>query len=81
ICEEKQIPVFQTFGMTETASQIVTLSPEYMLDKQGSAGKALFPSEVKISHNHKELSPREHGEILVKGPTVTKGYWKREGAT
>ena len=81
ICEEKQIPVFQTFGMTETASQIVTLSPEYMLDKQGSAGKALFPSEVKVSHNHKELSPREHGEILVKGPTVTKGYWKREGAT
>ena len=81
ICEQKQIPVFQTFGMTETASQIVTLSPEYMLDKQGSAGKALFPSEVKITHNHKELPPREHGEILVKGPTVTQGYWKRDEAT
>ncbi|WP_226656092.1 o-succinylbenzoate--CoA ligase [Pseudalkalibacillus hwajinpoensis] len=81
ICEEKQIPVFQTFGMTETASQIVTLSPEYMLHKQGSAGKALFPSEVKISDNHKELPALEHGEILVKGPTVTKGYWKRGEAT
>lgn len=80
-CEQKQIPVFQTFGMTETASQIVTLSPEYMLDKQGSAGKALFPSEIKIGDNHKELSPLEHGEILVKGPTVTKGYWKRDEAT
>ncbi|WP_347549185.1 o-succinylbenzoate--CoA ligase [Pseudalkalibacillus hwajinpoensis] len=81
ICETKNIPVFQTFGMTETASQLVTLSPEYMLDKQGSAGKALFPSEVKISDNGKMLSQGEHGEILVKGPTVTKGYWKRKEAT
>lgn len=81
VCEDKQIPVFQTFGMTETASQIVTLSPEYMLDKQGSAGKALFPSEVKISDNRKDLPAFEHGEILVKGPTVTKGYWKRGEAT
>lgn len=80
-CEEKHIPVFQTFGMTETASQIVTLSPEYMLDKQGSAGKALFPSEIMISLDHKSLSALEHGEILVKGPTITKGYWRRDDAT
>ncbi|MGB8001902.1 MAG: o-succinylbenzoate--CoA ligase [Anaerobacillus sp.] len=81
VCENKRIPVFQTFGMTETASQLVTLSPEYMLEKQGSAGKALFPSEVLISHNGEALQPGEHGEILVKGPTVTKGYWKRDDAT
>ncbi|TKD69164.1 o-succinylbenzoate--CoA ligase [Pseudalkalibacillus hwajinpoensis] len=80
-CERKGIPVFQTFGMTETASQLVTLSPEYMLLKQGSAGKALFPSEVLISDNDNVLSPGEHGEILVKGPTVTSGYWKRNEAT
>ncbi len=77
-CEKKGIPVYQTFGMTETASQLVTLSPEYMLQKQGSAGKALFPSEVVIGDN---LPPGEHGEIRVKGPTVTSGYWKRNEAT
>lgn len=81
ICQQKKIPVYQTFGMTETASQIVTLSPEYMISKQGSAGKALFPSEVMIVENRSELPPNKHGEIVVKGPTVTSGYWKRESAT
>ena len=45
-CKEKGIPVFQTYGMTETSSQIVTLAPEYSLEKIGSAGKALFPSQL-----------------------------------
>lgn len=77
-CQEKQIPVYQTFGMTETASQIVTLSPEYMLSKQGSAGKALFPSELRIMEDGKEVEAFQHGEIIVKGPTVTSGYYNRE---
>src|SRR5690606_38502740 len=38
-CIEKHIPVVQTYGMTETAAQIVTLPPEFMLAKLGSAGK------------------------------------------
>ena len=41
-CVRKEIPVFQTYGMTETSSQIVTLSPEDSLRKLGSAGKPLF---------------------------------------
>ena len=47
-CVSKEIPVFQTYGMTETSSQIVTLSPEDSLRKLGSAGKPLFPSQLKI---------------------------------
>src|SRR5690625_3038321 len=43
-----QIPVFQSYGLTETASQIVTLSPEDALQKLGSAGKPLFPGQLKI---------------------------------
>src|SRR5699024_3850590 len=59
-----------TYGMTETASQVVTLSPEYSLKKLGSAGKALFPNQIKI------MDPDEQqiGEIWIKGPTITKGY-------
>lgn len=77
----KQIPVFQTYGMTETSSQIVTLSPEYSMKKIGSAGKPLFLCQMKIMQNGRECSPFEEGEIFVKGPTITKGYWKREEAT
>ncbi|WP_394185822.1 o-succinylbenzoate--CoA ligase [Metabacillus halosaccharovorans] len=78
---ERQIPVFQTYGMTETASQIVTLSPEYSIKKLGSAGKPLFSCQMKIMKEGEDCSAYEEGEILVKGPNITKGYWKREEAT
>ncbi|WP_456277891.1 o-succinylbenzoate--CoA ligase [Bacillus sp. AK128] len=76
-----QIPVFQTYGMTETASQIVTLAPEYSLLKLGSAGKPLFHSQVKILKDGIEQNRLEPGEIVVKGPTVTAGYYNRPEAT
>ncbi|BBW98845.1 o-succinylbenzoate--CoA ligase [Geobacillus icigianus] len=80
-CKDKGIPVYQTYGMTETASQIVTLAPEYSLTKLGSAGKPLFPAQLRIENDGKTAAPYEAGEIVVKGPNVTKGYWRRPEAT
>ncbi len=80
-CQEKAIPVFQTYGMTETCSQIVTLSPESAIAKLGSAGKPLFPCQLKIIQEGQVAAPGETGEIVVKGPNVTPGYFNREKAT
>ena len=80
-CKQKGIPVFQSYGMTETASQIVTLAPEYSLSKIGSAGKALFPSQLRIEIDGKQAAANEPGEIVVFGPNVTGGYWGRPDAT
>lgn len=80
-CVAKHIPVFQTYGMTETASQIVTLQPEYMLSKLGSAGKPLFLAELRIMNEGKQAKPFESGEIVVSGPNITTGYWKQAEAT
>lgn len=80
-CQDKAIPVYQTYGMTETCSQIVTLSPDSAISKLGSAGKPLFPCQLKIVQNGQEAAPGETGEIVVKGPNVTPGYYNREEGT
>lgn len=71
-CAKYDIPLIQSYGMTETASQIVTLSKEDAARKRGSSGKALFPSEVKIAAD---------GEILLKGPSIMAGYLNNRAAT
>jgi o-succinylbenzoate---CoA ligase len=81
-CVKKNVPVYQTYGMTETASQVVTLSPEDSLAKLGSAGKPLFPVQLKIKNGQDtEAKPLESGEIFIKGPNVTIGYLNRPSVT
>jgi len=62
-------PVMQTYGLTETASQVATLSPEDARRKIGSAGKPLFGTQVRIA---------DDGEILVRGPVVSPAYLHHE---
>jgi o-succinylbenzoate---CoA ligase len=81
-CVQKNVPVYQTYGMTETASQVVTLSPEDSLAKLGSAGKPLFPVQLIIKNTREtEAKPFESGEIFIKGPNVTIGYLNRLAET
>ena len=54
--------VVQTYGLTETCSQVTTLAPADAERKVGSAGRPLLTSHVRI----------EDGEILVQGPTVSR---------
>ena len=56
--------VVQGYGMTETAS-LITVNHPFNLSRR-SIGKSLPGSEVKID---------EHGEILVRGASVSPGYW------
>jgi o-succinylbenzoate---CoA ligase len=81
-CVKKGIPVFQTYGMTESSSQIVTLAPEYSLTKLGSAGKPLFSSQIRIvMEDGSTAAARVPGEIVIKGPNVTQGYLFRPKAS
>jgi O-succinylbenzoic acid--CoA ligase len=71
------VPVVQTYGLTETASQVATLAPADALRKLGSAGQPLLPTELRIA----AAETAGVGEILVRGPTVMRGYINRVEAT
>jgi O-succinylbenzoic acid--CoA ligase len=80
-CARRGVPVVQTYGLTEAASQVATLAPEDALRKLGSAGKPLFPTELRIERDGIAVGADEMGEIVIRGPTVTPGYVDRPGAT
>lgn len=76
------IPLAQTYGLTETASQATTLRLAEIAERAGSAGKPLMPVEVRIEREDGSLcEPGEAGEISVRGPTVAAGYWRRPDDT
>jgi O-succinylbenzoic acid--CoA ligase len=66
---ERGATVVQTYGLTETCSQVTTLAPEDALRKLGSAGRPLLSSHVRI----------RGGEILIQGPTVAPGRCDESG--
>ncbi|MCO7175092.1 o-succinylbenzoate--CoA ligase [Sporolactobacillus kofuensis] len=80
-CLGLHMPIYQTYGMSETASQSVTLPPESMLEKAGSAGKPLFPMQIRIISDGHSAAVDEPGEIQVKGPTVFSHYLNNADAT
>ncbi|WP_090385539.1 o-succinylbenzoate--CoA ligase [Natronobacterium texcoconense] len=78
-CLEAGVPVHPTYGMTETASQIATATPEEIRSHEGTVGRPLVGTEVTVVDDDGErVPPGEPGELVVSGPTVTPGYLEDE---
>jgi fatty-acyl-CoA synthase len=73
----------QGYGLTETAPMVSLLAAEHGEAKTGSAGQAPVFTDVKVidSEGREIREPRVAGEVLVRGPNVTKGYWGLPQAT
>ena len=73
-CIIKQLPIYKTYGMTETFSQSVTMPVLSNLNKLDSVGKPLPGMNVHI------VNPDADGvgEIHLDGPMVMSGYINRE---
>jgi O-succinylbenzoic acid--CoA ligase len=61
--------------MTETASQITTLSSHEVPKKRGSSGLPLFGNRLRIvDDQQQDLDVGEIGQILIQGASVMNGY-------
>lgn len=71
----------QGFGMTETGPACLALMAEDAERKVGSTGKPVTHIEVRIVDEvGNDVSTGEVGELWVKGPGITKGYWNKPEA-
>ncbi|WP_247003783.1 AMP-dependent synthetase/ligase [Halosolutus gelatinilyticus] len=77
------LPIYEGYGLTET-SPVVTVNPPEE-PTVGTIGPALPGVEVRIDESVADQDafddPGKVGELLVRGPNVTEGYWNRPGAT
>ncbi len=80
-CARLEVPVVQTYGLTESCSQAVTLAPEDALRRLGSAGRPLPNVQLRIMANDREVPAKEPGEIMLRGPIITPGYFGQPEAT
>ncbi len=78
-CNNPRLKHNQIWGMTE-ACPMVTTNPALRLDKSTTQGVPMSDIELKIIslEDGRELGVGESGEIVIRGPNIFKGYWKRE---
>ena len=68
--------------MTETCGVITMMEPGDALPKAGSAGKSCLHVAMRLVRaDGTDAAADEIGEIWVKGPSTTPGYWRRPEAT
>ena len=73
-CEKKSLPIYKTYGMTETFSQSVTFSVLDYPHKRDSVGRPLPGMQVRIDNPDADGV----GEIHLTGPMVMTGYIGKE---
>ncbi|WP_251553792.1 long-chain-fatty-acid--CoA ligase [Neobacillus muris] len=72
------------YGLSETAPSAIS-TPPFLPRKLGSVGIPLPGTEARIvketSDGFEDVPVGEAGELILRGPQVMKGYWKRPGDT
>ncbi|WP_408959775.1 AMP-dependent synthetase/ligase [Natrinema sp. 74] len=78
------LPISEGYGLSETAPVVSTNPPDAA--KIGTIGAPLSNVEVTVDETVADQDafaddPGDVGELLVKAPSVTQGYWDKPGAT
>jgi fatty-acyl-CoA synthase len=78
----KSVQVRQAWGMTETTTIGTMLSAEKAAEKIGSSGLPVMHAQLRIEdQDGNEVAVGEVGQLAIRGPTVTPGYWRNPAET
>ena len=76
-----QAAIFSMYGLTE-CTRVSYLDPLRLESKIRSVGRAMPNSESYIiDEQGRRCRPREIGELVVRGTSVMRGYWRRPDET
>jgi acyl-CoA synthetase (AMP-forming)/AMP-acid ligase II len=72
----------QVYGLTEGGGTVTFVPPEFARAKAGSSGRPSMHAEIRIVDDQGHgRGAGEDGEILVRAPSVTAGYWEQPEMT
>ncbi len=72
----------QGYGLTEVGVNCFAMTVEESVAKPGSIGKPMMFTETRlIGEDGAEVPVGEVGELLLRGPHVSRGYWRNPEAT
>lgn len=80
--QERGVVFKQGYGLTEVGVNCFAMTVEESVAKAGSIGKPLMFAEAKlVDAESGELPDDEVGELCLRGPHVSRGYWGNPQAT
>ena len=79
----KGVPVRQGYGMTEVGPNLTSLHQDDAIRKKGSIGRPNFYVQIRIVDQDGQDQPPggQPGELWLRGPMVTPGYWRNPEGT
>lgn len=81
--KKKDVVFRQGYGLTEVGVNCFSMTDDESVPKTGSVGKPIFHSRMRISdpETGEDVPDGVSGELLIWGPHVCSGYWRKPEAT
>ena len=77
----RDIVIRQGMGLTETSPTVFLTDEAHALTQAGSVGKPVLHTEIRVvDESGSDAGVDVIGELWVRGPNVTPGYWRRPDA-
>lgn len=78
---DRGVMIRQGYGLTEVGPNCFSLHQDDAFRKRGSIGFPNFYVDAKVMDGDRECGANEVGELWMRGPMVTPGYWRKPEKT